>query len=90
MAPASADLHDLTLQIISTAPDGHLDCDDGHAGVPGHCHTATACFAYVQAATPPMVIEVVSSEKLKAASQDNLTSRSPQPSLQPPKSSIQA
>ena len=89
-APASADVHDASLQIVSASADGHSDCDDGHADMPGHCHSTTACFGYVQAATQPLMIEFVSSEQLKAASPESLTSRSLLPSLQPPKRSIQA
>jgi hypothetical protein len=89
-APASADMHHMPVELISSPVDGHCDCDDGHAGMPGHCHATPSCFAYAQAATTTVYLDLRSSSHPKVLSQDDVTSWSPQPNLQPPKHSIQA
>lgn len=89
-SPASSDVHVASVQVVSTPADDHSDCDDGHLDVSGHCHTTTACFAYAQAATASVSLDLQKSGHPEAVSQDDLTSRSLQPKLRPPKRSIQA
>ena len=89
-APASADAHAASLQVISAPVDGHSDCDDGHLGMAGHCHTTAACFGYAQTTAPSVSLDLQASVHPEAVSQDDLTSRSPQPNPRPPKRSIQA
>jgi hypothetical protein len=89
-APASSDVHAASVQVVSAPADGHSDCDDGHLAVSGHCHMTTACFAYAQAAAASVSLDLQTSGHPEAVSQDDLTSRSLQPNLRPPKRSIQA
>jgi hypothetical protein len=89
-APVSSDAHAASAQVVSAPADGHSDCDGGHLRVSGHCHTTTACFACAQATAVSVSLDLQTSGHPEAVSQDDLTSRSPQPSLRPPKRSIQA
>jgi hypothetical protein len=88
-APASADVHAASPQVVSAPANGHSDCDGGHLGVSGHCHTTTACFAYAQAAAASVSLDLQTRAYPEAVSQDDLTSRSLQPKLRPPKYSIE-
>lgn len=89
-APASTEMHPMSVELSSSPVEGHSDCDHGRSGMTGHCHTTSACFAYVQGAVTSVSLDLQTSGHPEAVSQDDLTSRSPQPSLRPPKHSIQA
>lgn len=88
-APASADAHPMSVELLSSSVDGHSDCDHGLVGMTGHCHTTTSCFAYAQPAAASVSLDLQVSGHPDAVSQDDVTSRSPQPNLRPPKRSIQ-
>lgn len=90
-APASAGAHHMPVEFVSSPTDDHSDhsdCDHGLAGMTGHCHTTSSCFA--QAAPATVSLDLQTAGHAKAVSQDDVTSRSPQPNLRPPKRSIQA
>ena len=95
-APASADEHHTTdthhvlVELISSPMDDQSDCDHGLAGMADHCHATPSCFAYAQAVVSTISNDPQGSGHQKALSEDNVASRSLQPSLQPPKRSIQA
>ena len=86
--PASADMHPISLHVLSSPVDGHSDCDHG-AGVTGHCHTSI-CSAFAQAAAAPLAVEGLASGHPAVVSQESPASRSPQPNLRPPKPFIQS
>jgi hypothetical protein len=89
-APASAEAHPVSVELRSSPVDGHSDCDHGLAGMTGHCHTTSSCFAYAQPAAATISLDLQDSGHPEAVSQDDVTSLSPQPNLRPPKRSIQA
>lgn len=87
--PASAGLSHAPVELISSPVDGHSDCDHRSAGMTGHCHTTSSCFAQAQVAATVSPDLRASSHPL-AVLQDDVTSRSLQPNPRPPKRSIQA
>ena len=86
----TTDTHHVPVELISSPMDDHSDCDHGLAGMTGHCHATPSCFAYAPATASTVPIDSRGSGQFQALSEDNVTSRSPQPNLQPPKRSIQA
>ena len=89
-ASVSADVHQMPVELVSAPIDDHSDCDSGLAGMTGHCQTTTSCFAHAQAAAAAVSLDLQTSSHPKVASQDDVTGRSTQPGLRPPKRSIQA
>jgi hypothetical protein len=89
-APASADMHSISVEVVSSSAGSHSNCDESGVGIAHHCHTSTGCSAYAQTVPTSISFEPPASQHLVAVPQEFLTGRSTPPNPRPPKRSIQA